>query len=130
MFQKIVDNPFVYKPVSKMENNYRNVIWKRFYEKNNIYGELILIGPDRLTEETLSFNSDTTAILKFNYIEKDNHFTWKYLLNIYDFSDMDTFIFRNDTLFFMFDISLVDIGVFKFENDTLKLEQSPSIFVL
>jgi len=123
IFISLVDHSQIYQPISKMDNDYRRVTWKRYFTKNSFY-----FPPYRLIDETLFFNSDTTAILITKSIEKNNLFIWKYLFNMYDYIDTTSAILRNDSLISDYGYGIEDIKKFNFKNDTLSFE--PNIKIL
>lgn len=115
VFTRLADNADVYRPISKMETDYRRVTWQRYFTKDSFH-----FPPYSLIDETLFFNSDTTATLITKSIEQNNLFVWKYLFNTYDFIDTTSAILRNDSLISDYGYGIKDIKKFSFENDTLR----------
>ncbi len=123
IFFSLIDHPLIYQPISKMDTDYRRVIWQRYTAKGGFY-----FPPDRFIDETLYFDSDTTATLITKSIEKNNLFLWKYLFNVNDWIDTTRAIFRNDSLISDFGYGIDDIKYFDFKNDTLRFK--PNLKVL
>ena len=123
IFINLINHPKIYQPISKMDTDYRRVIWKRYTAKGGFY-----FPPYRFINETLIFNSDTSAFLINKSIEKNNLFIWKYVLNIYDYIDTTSAILRNDSLISDFLYGGDDIKKLSFKNDALSFE--PNIKIL
>ena len=123
IFFSLIDHPLVYQPISKMDTDYRRVIWQRNTAKGGFY-----FPPDRFISETLIFNSDTSAFLINKSIEKNNFFIWKYVFNIYDYIDTTSAILRNDSLISDFRYGGYDIKKLTFKDDTLSFR--PNIKIL
>ena len=123
IFFSLIQHPKIYQPISKMDTDYRRVIWQRYTAKGGFY-----FPPDRFIDETLYFDSDTTATLITKSIEKNNLFIWKYLFNVNDWIDTTRAILRNDSLISDFGYGIDDIKKFDFKNDTLRFE--PNLKVL
>ena len=124
IFFSLIDHPLIYQPISKMDTDYRRVIWQRNTAKGGFY-----FPPDRFINETLIFSSDTSALLINKSIEKNNYFIWKYVSNIYDRIDTVSAILRNDSLISDYGYGIEDVKYFIFKNDTLSFEPNQKILM-
>lgn len=118
IYLKLVNNPFIYEPITQMDKNYKRVSWSR---RTDTRYRSVFSTPG-LINETLTFNSDTSAQLAKTIIDKNDLFIWKYLLNIYDYIGKESAIVKDDSLLFYYKDVLYDSRFLIFKNDTLRYE--------
>ena len=118
IYIKLVNNPFIYEPITQMDKNYKKVSWSR---QTDTRYKSVFSAPG-LINETLTFNSDTTALITKTIIDKNDLFIWKYLFNIYDYTGNESATVRNDSLLFYYKKDLYDVRALIFKDDTLRFE--------
>ncbi|MDT3697745.1 MAG: hypothetical protein ROY99_15325 [Ignavibacterium sp.] len=118
IYLKLVNDPFIYEPITQMDKDYKKVSWSR---RTDTRFRSVFSNPG-LINETLIFNSDTTAELTKSIIDKNDLFLWKYLLNLFDYTGKELAIVKDDSLLFYYKNFLYDSRFLIFKNDTLRFE--------